>query len=532
MRLLSIINLQKVLKGRTIHFSFLSLLREEQSNPFVGRAMSQEGGSGSEVKKVADWKVAYVIGLAGTILVTGVAGPMVGAIGSWGLILLAVTVVCGVIYCFLLAELATMFPEKLGGLPTYAIEGFRDKKWGKALGALNNWAYFLGWSPVIAVNTSIMAIYVATLGGFYDRFFSGLLPIWPDGYLYLLLFTAGITGVLYVINYYGLVPGYWSCLVFAVLSLSPLLFICFAPLVFGVINWGNIFPITAGIVKIGTPMDWLLYVFPWFFISTWNALAMEATACYIGECKNPIRDAPRAMTAAAITGLIVYVMTPLSLLGVLGATSVASDPWASFIKVTEIWAGPIAPYIVGVLLFAALLLSTTNALIGCARSLYQSSVEGLTIRWLGRLNKYGSPARAMLVGYILNVLLVLIVAGLPTLVYVVSNVGYLFSFVPTGLAYIRLKRGYKGMPERPRPYSLPKAFLPVVGAIVVFFMFVWCVGGPLSPYAVYTITGPAIPPITYWILGLVILLMGLLLYAVRVRQDRKMAESQGQSITR
>jgi len=488
--------------------------------------MSQEGG-GSEVKKVADWKVAYIIGLSGTILVTGVAGPMVGAIGTWGVIVLAVTVVCGVIYCLMLAELAAMFPEKVGGLPTYAVEGFRDKKWAKALGALTNWSYFWGWSPVIAVNASIMAIYAAVLGGFYDRFFSGLLPIWPDGYLYLLLFTAGITGVLFAINYYGLTPGYWSCLVFAVLSLAPLLFICFAPLVFGVINWGNIFPINAGMVEVRTVMDWLLYVFPWFFISTWNALAMEASACYIGECKDPARDAPRAMTAAAITGLIVYVLTPLSLLGVLGAASIASDPWASFIKVTEIWAGPIAPYIVGVLLFAALLLSTTNALIGCARSLYQSSVEGQIIRWLGKLNKYGSPARAMLVGYILNVFLVLIVAGLPTLVYVASNVGYLFSFIPTGLAYIRLKRGYKGMPERPRPYSLPKAMLPVVAAIIAFFVFIFCVGGPLSAYAVYTITGPEVPPIIYWILGVVFLLIGLPLYIVRARQDRKMAESRG-----
>ncbi len=36
----------------------------------------------SMVKRTANWKVAYIIGLAGSILVTGIAGPLVGAIGT------------------------------------------------------------------------------------------------------------------------------------------------------------------------------------------------------------------------------------------------------------------------------------------------------------------------------------------------------------------------------------------------------------------------------------------------------------------
>ncbi|MDD1776085.1 MAG: APC family permease [Candidatus Methanomethylicus sp.] len=468
----------------------------------------------SEVKKTADWKVAYIIGLAGTILVTGVAGPIVGGIGSFGWIEVLITVVFGVIYCFLLAELAAMFPEKVGGLPTYAVEGFRDKKWGNILGGFNNWAYFLGWSPVISVNTSLLAIYTAFLGGFSAQFYAGILPIWPQGYLYIFAFTLGITSLLYIVNYLGLQLGYRAALVFAAISLGPLLFLGFAPIFSGAMNWSNIFPINTGITASATLNDWLFGIYPWFFIVTWNALAMEATASYLGECKNPAKDAPKAMTAAAITGLVIYTSLPFAMLGVLGAGGVALDPWAGFISVAAIYAGPMASIIVGVMLWAALLLSTTNALIGCARSLYQSSVEGLTISWLGKMNKYGSPARAMLFGLIFNLMLVLVVAGLPTLIYVVSNVGYLFSFIPTGLAYWRLKRGYKGMPERTRPYSLPKIFGPLSMICVIFFTIIWITAGPLSPYSVYAIGGTALPPIFFWLLGVFILALGIPMYIV------------------
>jgi len=481
-----------------------------------------EGQNGvSRVKRVADWKVAYVIGLAGAILVTGVAGPLVGAIGTWGCILVMITVVAGVVYCFLLAELSAMFPEKIGGLPTYAVEGFRDKRWGGLLGGLNNWAYFLGWSPVIAVNTSILAIYAAVMGGYYPLFFSGILPIWPQGYAYLFSFTLGITSGLYAINYFGLSLGYRAALVFAFLSVGPLLFLGFAPMVTGSVDWSNVFPVNSG--QVTAPMfsrDWILAVYPWIFIVTWNSLAMEATASYIGECRNPSRDAPRAMTAAAATGLLIYTSVPLAMLGVLGATSVASDPWGGFIRVASLYAGPYATYVVGLMLFAALLLSTTNALIGCSRSLYQSSSEGLTLRWFGKLNEHGSPYRAMLCGLAFNLGLVLLAAGLPTLISLVSNVGYLFSFIPTGIAYYRLKKGYDGMPRRARPYSLPRMFGGVALVVSLLFGFIFVSAGPLSPYSVYAIAGTSLPPIFFWLLGFSILLLGIPMSYYATRKKR------------
>ena len=43
------------------------------------------------------------------------------------------------------------------------------------------------------------------------------------------------------------------------------------------------------------------------FLLTWNVIAMEAAACYIGECNDPKRDAKIAMNSPARTGSFIYI---------------------------------------------------------------------------------------------------------------------------------------------------------------------------------------------------------------------------------
>jgi len=480
-----------------------------------------------ELKKTADWKTAYVIGLAGVLLVTGADPPTIGSAGGLGWIVIITTVIIGAIYCFFLAELATRFPEKTGGLPTYAIEGFRDKKWGGLLGGINNWAYWLGWFPVVCINAALMAVYAATLGGFYNVVYNGVLPNGFIGYAYILAFTAAIAGILWVVNYMGLSMGFGVCLILGILSIVPLLAIGFVPLATVHVAFANIFPINSGGYTINGWGDIFWNILPWYFIMTWNALAMETAACYIGECKNPRKDAPRALIAEGVTGIVVYTMVGLTLLGYLGFTAVAADPWASFIKTLN-FLGPYASPVVGICLFAALLLSTLGAFLGCCRALYQSSIEGLTLRWFGKLNKHGAPVRACTFSFFMVLLVSLIAAGLPTLIYVLSNVGYLLAFIPTGLAFIRLKMGYKGAPQIKDPskvFILPKWMAGVAAVIVAFFIFIWAVMGPISGYTVYAVGGLPVPAITFWLIGIFIVLVSIPMYYRRQGQERKLAAS-------
>src|SRR5579875_2020048 len=74
----------------------------------------------TELRRETNWVGAFVIGLAGTILVTGVTGPVDAGLGAMAVPVFFATAVMGVLLCFFLAELAAMFPERTGGSPTYA----------------------------------------------------------------------------------------------------------------------------------------------------------------------------------------------------------------------------------------------------------------------------------------------------------------------------------------------------------------------------------------------------------------------------
>src|SRR6516165_5932903 len=75
--------------------------------------------------KGTNWWGAFVIGLAGTILVTGIAPVVVQGTGALGIILMGVMTIAGCFLCFCLAELATMWPDRTGGIPSFATESFR-----------------------------------------------------------------------------------------------------------------------------------------------------------------------------------------------------------------------------------------------------------------------------------------------------------------------------------------------------------------------------------------------------------------------
>ena len=76
--------------------------------------------AGGGLQKETNWWGAFVIGLAGTILVTGIAPIMVNAFGAAAIPQMAVITLSGYLLCLLLAELSAMMPDRTGGSPTSA----------------------------------------------------------------------------------------------------------------------------------------------------------------------------------------------------------------------------------------------------------------------------------------------------------------------------------------------------------------------------------------------------------------------------
>jgi amino acid transporter len=77
-------------------------------------AADYEGGG---LSRETNWWGAFVIGLAGTILVTGIAPVMVTSLGAAAIPLMVIVTISGYLLCLILAELSAMMPERTGGSP-------------------------------------------------------------------------------------------------------------------------------------------------------------------------------------------------------------------------------------------------------------------------------------------------------------------------------------------------------------------------------------------------------------------------------
>ena len=126
------------------------------------RNIAREQGT---LSRETNWWGAFVIGLAGTILIIGLVGFALVALGGAAIPLFAILTAVGVVLCFCLAELAAMMPDRAGGLPSYAFETFRPLGdwWGTHVGGLSSWAYWLGWFTVAPINAILAANYIIAL---------------------------------------------------------------------------------------------------------------------------------------------------------------------------------------------------------------------------------------------------------------------------------------------------------------------------------------------------------------------------------
>src|SRR6201993_569136 len=95
--------------------------------------LEYEGGG---LPRETNWWGAVVIGLAGTILVTGIAPVMVTSLGAAAIPSIVIVTLSGWLLCLFLAELSAMMPERTGGGPPYAYPAYKTK-WPKTAEHVN-----------------------------------------------------------------------------------------------------------------------------------------------------------------------------------------------------------------------------------------------------------------------------------------------------------------------------------------------------------------------------------------------------------
>lgn len=442
----------------------------------------------SGLSQTATWKSALVVSLGGSLLVAVSLGAMAAELGAASIAVWSLVAFVGVIQCFIIAELAAMFPHKTGGTPVYAHEGF--KKISPLIGAISNWGYWFGWIPVIAVNLVLAA-------GYFKASFYPSLDIVTASFIMIV--------PMFVLNYFGLRMGVVTSAIMGICAIVPLTLIALSPLFReGLFQMSNILPMEPAGGSWTSATSWMLLA-KWAFVGAWSAYAFESASTVVAEMKNPHSEAPKGMIAASAVGVLSYVVTPVVMLGILGIEQMKQDPSIAFMPAAQAIFGPMGGTMVSVMLIAALLLGAQTAIIGSSRTLMEMSRDGLTIKQFAKVNKYGVPVGSMLWNFLVTVgCLAIFKADIVSLV-ACSNVGYLVPFMLVPFAFVMLR--YQ-KPQAHRPYKLPSVFIPLALGTGVFNWVLFFVGGSQWGKSVM-FTGGAI------------LLAFLPFYAFRLYSDKK-----------
>ena len=231
---------------------------------------------------------------------------------------MVIVTISGYLLCLILAELSAMMPERTGGSPSYAYVAYKDKwpRFAKHVNGFTAWAYWLGWFPVAPLNMILASFYIV------DKFDLSHQRHHADPHADRLLDDrrSRSSGSCSCSSRPGSASGWGPMFatVLGLLSMIPLTLLAIAAALQArrSRDLGNLHPA-------GSPSStarrssrtllghgWLAIYIAFAFLLTWNVIAMEAAACYIGECRDPERDAKIAMNLEGAYGLFIYTMIP------------------------------------------------------------------------------------------------------------------------------------------------------------------------------------------------------------------------------
>ena len=185
----------------------------------------------TSLSRGTNWWGAFVIGLAGIILVTGIVPFAVPSMGAAAIPAIVLVLVIGLIVCLCMGELAAMCrtaPEACPRTPMRA-----SILWASTashIGGVSGWSYWLGWFPVAPINMILAASYIAVL---FHVPLGKLSPLGtlgtPEGIGVLIITLIGLMA-LFIPCYLGIRLGARFATVLGVVSMVPLTLLIILPM--------------------------------------------------------------------------------------------------------------------------------------------------------------------------------------------------------------------------------------------------------------------------------------------------------------
>jgi amino acid transporter len=413
----------------------------------------------------------------GVVLILGITsgiftsiGYTIGAVGAWTAVAIWVGVcLVALLQNFIYAEMALMFPDRSGGIPVFAHEGW--KRYSSLAGPAAANGYYMAWS----FSLSIIALTAATL--IKAQFFAASSWTIYDGSVHLGLehvIAAAICLAVYAVNVAGLKPAMAMQYVLGI----GLVFIVG---VFIILPWfhGGYSASKLHWNVGGVGADWKTIVV-FFYLAGWTAYGSEIAATFGPEFKDTKRDVPKAMIVGAVLVGLIYFLVPLGVTGTIGEKAIGDNPVAYSVDAFKVLIGPAAG-LVTVLLAGVLIMSIISATADAGRVLYGMAEDDMTVTQLKPLNKRGVPTRQMTVDLLLN-LVVLFFVGSPLAILFAANLGYFFCVVFALSSFLLLR---KDRPDWPRPLRLGNTWKGIAAVLVVFNAFVLVIGATNPSLAGY-----------------------------------------------
>ncbi|MFF1832356.1 APC family permease [Paenarthrobacter sp. NPDC058040] len=426
-------------------------------------------------------------------------GYLMGVVGAWTAITVwCVGAVISLLQCFVFAEMAAMFPRDSGGVARYAIEGW--KKYFAPLGAIAAFGYWIGWSLSISMASVVLGELIVDTW-FPDNGISFSVLGNPLGLEHLI--ALGAMAFAWAFNYYGLKFG--SAVnkflgLFVIIGLAAVTVGC---LVSPAMSW------SANNMTWYVNGDWRTVVVV-LYVTAWAVYASEIVASFAPEYKNTSSDTSKAMTRISLFMIVLFCVVPTVLAGTLGEDGVRDNP-VTYVSVAFGQAFGGASWIGTLVIGSALLIAIISTTADGGRALFGLAEEGMTIKQLHWVNRWGVPGRSLTLDVVLNAT-VMVLVGEPVSILLASNLGYLLSII-LGLSAFLLLR--KDRPNWPRPIRRGRIWIPVVAVLVAFNVFITVVG-VLNPELL------GYGDIRDTLVAVAILLLSVLLYVYRrVVQDKK-----------
>jgi amino acid transporter len=406
-------------------------------------------------------------------------GSLLFAYGSLGVtgatVLWGISAAVSLMNVWVYSELAMMFPGRSGGISLYANEAWR--KYSTLAGPIATFGYWIGWSVVLAIFGNL-------IGGLIQAqwFSSSSWTVW-DGVVHLQLFNfigIGCIVLVWLFNIFGVRPFAWFTYVTGALLLIPVTFLILGPLVSG--NWHS------------SNVHWALADHQWggvklalvyLFIMYWSSNGVEVGATFTPEYKSR-KDSAIALRSAGAFSLLVYILLPLGLGGYSGVPSseaiLANSTYVT--AMNDIVGTGVTNFFV-VCLVLSFLLSMATSTADAGRALYGISKAGLTIKALGRLNRFHVPGNAMTVDLVVNICLILFISSNLAILYM-SNIGYVLCNVFALSAFLLLRRD---RPNWPRPLKVSSVWVGISVFLLLYAIVILVVGAgapKLNGYGTWT----------------------------------------------